>query len=179
MTHPTANHSFKRRLLIGGAIAALPILMIGVVVYLFLAPKYVDGDLFAYIKQPYEKQNVVYSYSTSGDYGLAFARITPAQAKRVVDGPSTIFPECQSKSANERDCTGAWVSNSDKDPDLTIGMQRGDELKAAQDAFAKTMTKESFCTYAPDPFAISGVVVRHKLCVNPVNGYVMYTYLNP
>lgn len=184
MTKSTRKHSKRRRFLIIGSLASLLIVGLCVVIYFVLAPKRVDRDLFSYIKQPYAKQDVVYSYAISQDYSVAFARVSPEQAKAVLAGPSTLFPECHDKnsySASEDKfrCSETWVSDSVKRAGLTTGMQNKQEMQAVQDAYAKAVTKDSFCTFSPNAVLWKDVAVKHTLCVNPSNGYVMYIYLNP
>jgi len=168
MTENTTKRISKKRLLIIGGVIGLPVLLVAVFFYLVFGPRPVDRHLFDYIKQPYAKQDVIYFYSSGEEYGLTFARITPDQAKQTLANNADIFPYCKDKSVNDT-CTKAWVPNSTKSAQLTLGMQKGDDEKAARDAYTKTITKDSFCNFS----------FVDTLCINPTNGYVMYTYLNP
>lgn len=175
----------KRRLLIGGGVTLVPLLAIGVFIYLALAPKYVDRDLFAYIGLPYKQQDVVYSHSGSPEFGVAFARVSAQQAKAVLSRPSTVFSECYQKDVyvppdDELRCTETWVPSAQIQPYMmTSNLQQGESLRQAQDAYKKLVENDSFCTYSPNLVKWTSVVVKHRLCVNPTNGYVMYVYSNP
>jgi hypothetical protein len=164
----------------GISIVAFIVLCVGFFFYA-TAPRYVDHDLFSYTQQPYSKQDVLFSYSGGADYGLAFAHISPIQAKAVLSHSSAIFPNCN-KNAESKDaswCTETWVPTTQIMPQMSSGATDKKQLQTMDDLYQKTITKDALCTYSPNPVLNPAVVINDRLCVNPTNGYVMYIYLNP
>lgn len=186
MTKTKKAHSrnWKLPVVIGGAIATLFAISAGWYIYFATTAHYKDHDLFSYIGLPYTNQNVQYSYADNDGYALTFARVSPEQAKTILKNPSTVFPECHKKSVyipsdDKLRCTETWIPNTTMSANLVTGMQNDKEKQAAENAYKTTITKDSYCTFSPNAPLWKTVVIRHTLCVNPTNGYVMYEYLAP
>lgn len=166
---------------IWAAIFSLIALIVASWLYFIVVPHHVDKEAFRLTKVSYKSDSVLYKYAESDVVAGVYIKVSSDDAARMLKENPPTLTGCGEIA--DVQCVPVWVPASRHTP-----QRYGPDDTHNTSLYKQVMGGDSMCSYAVrsnedldgvdaivDGFLRSRPFIKDVLCVNPKNGYVMYT----